>query len=51
MTATSLIRRARAGWTRMLAGGLALAMLVAANACSTPKPEGLEYLRVTVDGQ
>jgi acetyl esterase/lipase len=49
--AKSLIRRARAGWIRVLAGGVAIALAAAVNGCSTPKSEGFEYLRVTVDGQ
>ena len=51
MIAKSYIRRARAGWIRALAGGVAIALAAAVNGCSTTKSEGLEYLRVTVDGQ
>jgi acetyl esterase/lipase len=49
--AKSLIRRANAGWIRVLAGWIAIALIATTSGCSKPSGEGLEYLRVTVDGQ
>ena len=43
MTAPSLIR--------VVAASIVIVLVTAMSGCSTAKPEGLEYLRVTVDGQ